>query len=151
MKKKMMTLITAIFVSMVVFGGNEVETEVESAFNKRFVNAHDVTWTSNNNIYKAKFSYSGMWMFAFYDSKAELVAFSRYISSMQLPYFLQRKLKHDYADYWVADLFEVSNDNGFEYYITLQQGEHKIMLVSKDGRRWKTYRRNYSEIINSLT
>ena len=51
--------------------------------------------------------------------KAELMGLTRYISSLDLPISLQAGLKKDYSNYWISDLFEVSNSEGTGYYITL--------------------------------
>jgi hypothetical protein len=54
---------------------------------------------------------------------------------------LQTGLKKDYSNYWISDLFEVSNSDGTGYYITLENADSKVVLKSTGGDNWKTYQK----------
>ena len=82
---------------------------------------------------------NGNVMFAFYSSDGELMAVSRNILSSQLPISLTRDLKSNYGDFWIADLFEISSDNGNYYYVTLENSDRKIVLRSIGTNTWETY------------
>jgi hypothetical protein len=66
---------------------------------------------------------------------------TRYISPADLPLALQSDLKKSYDSYWISDLFEVSNDEGTTYYITLEDADTKKVLKATDGRSWHDYKK----------
>ena len=117
--------------------GNKVNPQVLRAFKNKFTKATEVSWETTGSYSKAVFQFNGAWLTAYYNSSAQLLCVTRNISSIQLPLYLQNKLKNQYKDYWITDLFELTNDQGFGYYITLQDSDYKIMLESKDGNEWK--------------
>jgi hypothetical protein len=59
---------------------------------------------------------------------------------MQLPISLQTSLKKQCGDLWISDLFEVANDQGTSYYVTLENADTKIVLKSS-GSDWTTYQK----------
>ena len=66
---------------------------------------------------------------------------TRNISSLELPISLQANLKNNYSKYWISDLFEVSNQEGTSYYITMENADSKIVLKSSGNGRWNTYKK----------
>jgi hypothetical protein len=52
---------------------------------------------------------------------------------------LQGNLKKDYSDYWISDLFEVANNEGTSYYVTLENADTKMVLKASDGKSWRSY------------
>ena len=71
----------------------------------------------------------------------ELLNMGRYISSLQLPLNLLTRLKNAYSEYWISDLFEMSNKEGTHYYVTLENADTSIMLKSLIGGEWETYKK----------
>jgi len=59
-----------------------------------------------------------------------------------LPVNLQNNLKTTYSKYWISDLFEVANHDGTSYYVTLEDGDKKIVLKSANGSDWNTYKKD---------
>ena len=140
MKKILTVLAIMITVTTTAFAGEKIDQKVLDAFQKEFAGAKDATWQERNNFYEVTFEYNGERVFAFYNSKAELICVTRYILSTELPFYLQKSLKKNYADFWITDLFELSNEEGMSYYITLQNADNKIILESKDHSNWKLFR-----------
>ena len=58
----------------------------------------------------------------------------------QLPAGLQSKLKTDYNNFWVTDLFRVDGSAVTGYYITLTSADRKIMLKSEGNNSWSFYK-----------
>jgi hypothetical protein len=139
--KKILIAITIIFtLTANVFAGEEkIKPEVLNAFKNKFSNAQDVTWIAGSNYYKATFNYYGHRLFAYYTTTGKLKGVTRYISSPELPLYLRHNLQKKYPDFWITDLVEESNQNGFNYYITLQDADQKIVLKSKYGSGWTIY------------
>lgn len=116
-----------------------VNPKVLTAFNNDFNNAKEVEWSTGVNYFKAAFTFNGNHVFAFYTTDGELLGLTRYISSLDLPMNLQRDLKKNYSDYWISDLFEVANNNGTSYYITLEMADTKITLKASGNSDWRSY------------
>lgn len=117
-----------------------VSSSIANAFHTTFSNAANVQWKSSGNYYKADFTMNDQYVSAYYDATATLVAVTKNISPVQLPVTLQTKLKQAYNDYWISELFELSNESGTTYYITLQDGDSKVVLKSI-GNSWQTYQK----------
>jgi hypothetical protein len=141
MKQIIMTLAIAIS-SLTAFAGEEIVSKpVLNAFNREFSTAQEVKWTSGTDFYKATFVLNDQYISAFYNTEGELMAMSRNISSVNLPLKLQAKIRNEYAGYWISDLFEMSGEEGTNYYITLEKGDSRVVLRSEDNTDWSVYRK----------
>jgi hypothetical protein len=67
---------------------------------------------------------------------------TRNISSTQLPISLQAELKKEYSEFWISDLFEVANDEGTHYYITIENSETKLVLKGSTDGSWSTFQKS---------
>jgi hypothetical protein len=140
--KKIISMLAIAISSLTAFAGEEnVSSTVLNAFNKEFAGAKDVQWTNTNDYYKAAFVYNGQNVNAFYQLDGGLLAITRNISSLELPISLQTNLKNGYSKYWISDLFEVSNNEGTSYYITMENADSKIVLKSSGTGKWNTYKK----------
>jgi hypothetical protein len=137
MKKTLIMLAVMITLATRVFAGDEkINPAVENAFKSKFPGAVEVEWLAGPTYYKATFTYNDTKLFAIFSDDATLMGIARNISSPQLPYFLQTKLRKSFAHYWISDLYEMSNGEGFAYYVTLEDADNKVVLESKEGRDW---------------
>ena len=137
MKKVIVTLTLLITMMTSSFANDEkVRSEVVKSFTSKFNSAREVTWTTGSTYYRAAFIYNGNWMYAYYNKSAELLGLRRNIVSTQLPFYLQDNLKKNFAAYWITDLFELSDEDGYRYYVTLQNADKTRILVSEDGSGW---------------
>ena len=62
-----------------------------------------------------------------------MVAVTRNLSTTQLPVVLQTELKKEYSEYWISDVFELSNEQGVQYYVTVENADSKILLRSSNS------------------
>ena len=140
--KKMM-LVLAMIVTIGISGAfateENVSKKVLNAFKTEFTTAQDVIWSTAKNFYKAEFTMNGQRAFAYYSTSGELMGVTRYISSLQLPLGLLSNLKNNYSNYWISDLFELSNNDGTHYYVTLEKSDASMMLESTNGTNWTIY------------
>jgi len=141
MKKMILTLAVALSTLCSFAGEENVSARVLDAFNVQFNTATNVKWTTGSNFYKAAFEFNGQHVFAFYTTEGELMGLTRYISSVDLPVALQSELKKDYSSYWIADLFEVSNAEGTNYYITIENADTRLVLKSGSSNDWSVYQK----------
>ncbi len=145
MKKSFLTwaLILMVGVSTSFAHGFEgVSEKVMNSFKKEFANAENVQWESGKEFAKATFGYHGQVMFAYYNNDGTLLAVTRNIMAGQLPLSLLSEVKKNYSEYWISDLFEMSSNNETSYYITLENGDQKIVLRSVDSTSWDVYRKD---------
>lgn len=141
MKRVLFTLALAVsLVSMSSFatGENLVSREALESFQKSFKTATNITWSVSETFYKASFSLNGIYASAYYTSDGKMIALTRNISSLQLPMTLQASLKQDYSQYWISDLFELANDEGTHYYITVEDGDNRLVLKSNSSE-WSVF------------
>ena len=117
-----------------------VSAKALKSFQTTFTQATEAEWTVTENYYKVQFLLNGQTISAFYNEEGKLISVTRNISSLQLPIILQTELKKEYNNYWITDLFEMSNDYGAEYYLTLEDADNKTILKSSVGSNsWTVY------------
>lgn len=119
----------------------QVSTAVINAFQHAFKNASEVEWKDGGSFYKADFNLNGQYATAFFNTDAKLMAVTKNISPVQLPITLQNNLKTAYEEYWISELFELSDESGTSYYATVEDGESKITLKSF-GNNWSTFKKS---------
>jgi hypothetical protein len=140
--KKIIIMLAIAISSFTAFAGEEnVSSTVLNAFNKEFAGAKDVQWTTTSDYYKAAFVFNGQNINAFYHLDGELLGLTRNITSLELPISLQTNLKNNYSKYWISDLFELSNNDGTNYYITLESADSKVVLKSNGTGNWSSYKK----------
>src|SRR6476620_2130904 len=142
MKRFLITL-TVLFslISMSSFASDsKVDSRVLKSFQSSFKNATEVDWTVSSNFYKANFTLNGQYVAAYFDESGHMMAITRNISSTQLPISLQTNLKNNYEGFWITNLFEVANDEGTTYYVTVENADTKLILKSSNSD-WVTYQK----------
>src|SRR5689334_5468406 len=140
---KKMIIAAAMFVSLSAFANDEkVSPKVLNSFNTEFTSAQEVEWTATGDYFRASFDMNGVKVSAYYNADGELMGLTRNISTAQLPVSLQANLKKNYSGYWISDLFEVAKNNGTSYYVTLENGDKKVVLTSANGSDWSTYKKD---------
>jgi len=136
MRKIIIAVIMTLFVTS-AFANEEISPAVETAFKAKFPGASDVQWSKGSNYYKVSFPNNGAPMSAFFSEKAKLMGLMRNVRSTQLPLDLQSKLKPYFRNYWITDLFEMSNRGSIGYYVTFRNAVSEIILESRDSNDWK--------------
>jgi hypothetical protein len=144
MKKIFLSLAAVALMGISAFAngnGNDenVSQKTLAAFKSDFTNATHTTWEQKDGFIKATFSFNGQVLCAYYNNDGELKAVVRNIVSDQLPINLLASLKNDYADYWITDLFEISADGETTYYVTVENGDKKIVLKSDGAAYWNVF------------
>jgi hypothetical protein len=134
--KKIMLLLAIVTTTLSSFAGETVNEKVLKSFKSDFGTAKEVVWAAGDNYYKATFKYNEKFVFAYYNTDGLLLAITRYLSPADLPMNLQTKLKKDFGEYWISDLFEVAKDSGTFYFITLENADSKVILKAENGSDW---------------
>lgn len=136
-----LTVLASIFTTSSYAGNKDVTPVVLQSFHQSFGKQKEVDWSVANELYKANFMLNGQYVAAYFEANGKMVAITHRITTLQLPIILQAKLKKDYNDYWVSDLFEVIKDD-VEYYITLETADTKIVLQATPGSKWSVYQKS---------
>jgi len=144
MKKKILILaasfVLILSTSFAKSTGSFVPENVTAEFSRSFSFASDVNWENVSGFYKVSFTVFNKTLFAFYTADAEFMGIAINIPVEQLPAGLQSKLKTDYSNFWVTDLFRVDGSAVTGYYITLTSADRKIMLKSEGNNSWSFYK-----------
>jgi hypothetical protein len=126
------------------FAADGVEPSVLKSFKSTFATATEVDWSMTQDLYKAVFFLNGQYVTAYFKEDGNMAALTRHISATNLPIILQTALKNDHKGLWVTDVFEVTNDGGVRYYVTLENADTKIVLKS-NSTTWSTYQKQHKD------
>ena len=137
----LMTFVSSFFVTS-IRAADDVSAAALKSFQTTFSNAKDAAWTVTENYYKVQFLLNDQTLTAFYQSDGKLMGVTKNISSLQLPIILQTEIKREYSNYWITDLFELSNENGTEYYMTIENTDGRTVLKSSAvNTSWSVYQK----------
>lgn len=139
--KKMIVTLALAFLTGSAFAGEVVNSRVLKAFENEFATAREVVWSQGSDYYRAAFVYNEQHVFAYYDEAGILLGVTRYIKTSDLPVTLQAQLKKNYADYWISDLFELSQPENEAYYITVENADTRLVLRSQNGSDWQLFQK----------
>ena len=140
--KKVILMLVVMITTLSSFASDEkVNQKVLNAFQHEFASASEVTWTTASDYYKADFTFNGQHVNAFFNLEGDLLGVTRNITLLDLPMNLQAGLKKSYSDYWISDLFEISNNDGTTYYITLENADSKLVLNSNGIGKWTSFKK----------
>ncbi|MGZ5189530.1 MAG: hypothetical protein ACXWCZ_00850 [Flavisolibacter sp.] len=142
MKRLVLTLTIALsLISLSSFASDvKVNPAALKSFNSSFKSATEVTWTISKDYYKANFTLSGQFVSAYYSAEGKMIALTRNISSTQLPISLQANMKKNYDGFWITDLFEMTNEDGTTYYVTLENADTSVILKS-NNQNWEKFKK----------
>ena len=142
--KSLFILLTALFsffAKSSYAGTTDVTPVVLRSFQQSFGKQNNVEWSVMDQLYKANFTFNGQNVTAYFNTDGEMVAVTHPIVSTELPITLQARLKKDYTNYWITDLFEVVKSD-VEYYITLENADTKVILKASPATGWSVYQKS---------
>lgn len=138
----LLTVIASFFSKTSSANDDVTNTAVLKSFQSSFANAKEIDWSLTKSFYKASFILDGQHINAYYNSDGSFIAMTRNISSSQLPIALQTTVKNEYTAFWISDLFEIANEEGTSYYITLENADTKLVLQSTNNSAWAKFQKN---------
>jgi hypothetical protein len=125
----------------------EISEKVTKSFQKEFAGAQNVQWEQGKDFVRATFTQNEQVMFAYFNPDGDLLAVTRNILAGQLPINLFTDVKKSYGGFWITELFELAMNNETSYYITLQNGDQKVILKSNGTNGWEVFKKEKKEII----
>lgn len=132
-------LMLIVGISSAFTNEKKVSAVVLESFNNEFSTAQEVSWQEGIGYYKAAFVFNGQNLSAYFSTEGELLSMDRNISLLQLPISLFIDLKNNHSEYWITDLFEVKNNEGTHYYVTLENADKVLRLSANNGNDWRTF------------
>jgi hypothetical protein len=144
MMKKIVLMLAVIAIELgsTAFAGEiKVDKRVKRAFEKEFAGAVDVKWSTFETYIKVDFSLNDVPLIACYSAEGEKLAVIRNIQFSLLPLVLQFDQKKRFRDYWTSQLFELVNEEGTHYHLTVENTNEKIQLVSHESSEWEVIRK----------
>ena len=142
MKKTITTLFAALMLmSTVTFAQGIIPSEnLQKEFSLEFAQATDVKWEKVADYYKASFIEDGQYFTVYFNASNKLESISRNIGTNMLPLSLQKDLKNKVSESsWIADCFELSLENGTEYYVVVESENEKTIYQAGDFS-WSVYK-----------
>ncbi|HUR11513.1 MAG TPA: hypothetical protein VM012_09100 [Flavitalea sp.] len=137
MKKFLILLTSLVLVFSVSFAnsGNEkpMDKKIAVAFAKTFASAHSISWTESVAYTQADFQINGQYLSAYFTPDGQMAGVSRNLTSQELPLTLIADLKKNYTGYWITELFEYAGHGSDTYYVTLENADKKMILMSNSS------------------
>lgn len=147
MKKKILVLTSALTLticSLFAAPVTDVPTNIVNELHNNFKSVHDVQWQTTDKFYKATFTSNGLILQAFYGTDGIFLGVSRNVTADQLPLPLSLETSEKSSTGKITDLFELSSNNGTEYYMTIQTAK-KIINYKSNGNDWSIFDVNTSK------
>ena len=144
MKTRITTLFAALMLISIVTFANEgfiPSEKLQKEFSDEFANATDVKWEKVSAYYKVSFEEDGQYFIAYFDEFNQIESISRNLTTNMLPLVLQKDLKNQISESsWVTYCFELSGENGTEYYVVLENADQKT-IYRADDIVWTVFKR----------
>jgi hypothetical protein len=139
MKKIIIALAVVVFIlgNTAFAHGKEVEKRVRQVFEKEFAGAVDINWYTLEEFYRVDFTFNNTHLTAYYNHGGEMLTLVRNIPFSVLPVMLQFDLRKNYKDYWITEIYELSNRDGTEYRLTIENADVVVRLHSGGDNEWK--------------
>ena len=131
-----------ILLSMVLFGTLTSNSSplpekkiqpVVRAIKNNFADAQQLNLAKIDNMYSVDFTLYGQYVTAFYSKDGKFLSYKKNIATYNLPVILQAPIRKKYAQYWVADLFEISGKQAVTYYVSLENANTRLTYKSQNG------------------
>ena len=144
MKTRIATLFAALMLlSIVTFAqdGFMPSEKLQKELNTQFAQAADVKWEKVADYNKASFIQDGQYFSAYFNASNRLEYVSRSLGTNMLPLILQKDLKSKVSgSSWIADCFEITVENGTEYFVVVED-EHQKIIYQADEFSWSVYKK----------
>ena len=138
MKKKFVTILALVMLTITTAFATEtsVSKDALTTFTATFAKATDVKWEMSGDYYKASFQINGHSLNTLLSEQGDIIAVYRNIVSADLPLYLQGALYKNYSKFWISDLAEYAIKGETRYYITLENGDEKIIMQNMGTDDW---------------
>jgi hypothetical protein len=136
MKNLIVSLATVLVtgVTPALANGSDRDPRFEKAFTQNFTGAENIKWAQLEDGYKSVFfTLNGVGVEAFYNRDAELVGTARNLFYNQLPLLVIQSVNNKFKDAVVLEAKEITNGDGTQYKITLEEGDKTYLVKVGSG------------------
>jgi hypothetical protein len=131
----MLALFSAAFAKV----PDNIADRASASFHKDFRKASAESSVVINNHVRVTFHQNNETMYAYYDFQGNLIGVVQHILSNSLPEDLRHDISKHYGNYWVTELFQITNEDGVYYFIQLTNADETIVLSSEGSNGWHRY------------
>jgi hypothetical protein len=141
MKKIILSIAILLAITGAAFAKSttKIDERVYASFKNDFHQASEVKWNVTSSYILATFQLDKQTLYAYYDFQGNLIGLVHNILTSSLPVHLQKDIKKHYANYWVSELFQITNEDGVYYYIQLKNADETIVLSTEGTNGWHRY------------
>ncbi len=132
-------IVLALFSTAFANYPDKATDRATASFHKDFIRVATLQSEVINNHVRFTFQENNETRYAYYDFQGNLVGVVQHMLTSSLPDDLQKEIKKHYSNYWVTELFQVTTENGVNYYIQLTNADETVVLKSEDGFGWQRY------------
>ncbi|HVZ55624.1 MAG TPA: hypothetical protein VG870_03110 [Chitinophagaceae bacterium] len=130
--KKQITVLALLLVlgssAALATDDSHVDKAVLASFQKEFTDAKNVSWSREQDYYKAVFTLGDTRVIAFYTLNGEFAGSARNLMPGQLPLVVTQEIGRRYGTPDLLEVTEISNDAGTSYKILIQTGGKRVKL-----------------------
>jgi len=138
--KKLMTIVAVLvlMISSSAFAntGDNVNKAVQTAFEKDFSGAVNVSWEASEDFYFVSFELNKKIVNAAYNQSGELVGISRKLQLSEIPMNVSQALRTQFADYTILNSVTEMLYEGQTFYYARAEGISKTLKLKcfSDGQ-----------------
>lgn len=112
----------------------KIDTRVEKAFQKDFINATNAEWSSDDSYYYVQFELNGEKVNAVYlKEEAEFVGYASFIDASHLPTILKEGLIKKFGKHQLANrVIELGYNDSIAYMLTIEN-DQEILKIRIEG------------------
>jgi hypothetical protein len=115
---------------------NQVPQAVSDAFSQQFSNAKDIEWEKQGSQFEVDFETG--WSRdheAWFSEEGELVYLKEDIRNRDLPEIVQVRIKSDFADYRIDDLYKITEGDQITFEVSLESRRTSDidLIISNSG------------------
>jgi hypothetical protein len=112
---------------------DSVSVKIQSAFQRIFSSASDVSWKKVNNYYLASFKFNNQDATAAYNEEGQLMSASRSLTLSQLPLNINVALQNQFPGYtFEKSVSEITIDGQSNYFIK-GENDKKVIIIKANG------------------
>src|SRR5690349_2047647 len=105
-----------------------VSKEVQESFKKEFPNSQALSWNAVGEFMRATFLLDGQRTEAYFSEDGILQGSVRYLFFSQLPLAVMKAVEKRYTEPDALDVYEITNDEGTSYRITLDSQDKRYRI-----------------------
>ncbi|SDR77609.1 Putative beta-lactamase-inhibitor-like, PepSY-like [Gillisia sp. Hel1_33_143] len=141
LKLAALTLFATVAVNAQDLKNNEVPRDLRLNFEKEFVNATDIEWEKQNDLYKVEFDIARKENEIWYDASGKTIKTEKELNEAELPQAIKSKISTSYSSFKIEDIEMKEEAGKITYEVELKKGwnNEKMLIFDEIGSIIKEY------------